>query len=72
MTILHFMTAVLGANLLTAMCIYGFLQVTREEREGREYSWLALGCVLFPFAMFLAGMISAGYSPTWLGAVAAQ
>lgn len=72
MNIIQMMTAVLGANLLTAMCIYGFLQVTREERDGREYSWLALGCVLFPLAFGILGMVSAGYYPTWLGALAAQ
>lgn len=69
---LEIMAAVLSANLLTVMCVYGFMQATREEKEGSGYSWLALGCILFPLVMGIVGMLSTGYLPPSLDALAAQ
>lgn len=66
------MTAFLGANLLTAMCVYGFVLVTREERSGTGPSWAGIACILFPLAMFVLGMLSSGYLPTALDALAAR
>ena len=65
-------TAVLVANLMTAMCIYGFIQITRDERSGNFPSWLGIGCALFPLIVGAAGFISSGYLPPYLDAVAAQ
>lgn len=72
MTFIGTLTAVLGANMLTAMFVYGLLQVTKEERSGREYSWFALGCCIFPLVMVLLGFFSVGHYPSWIGAIAAQ
>lgn len=65
-------TAVLGANLLTAMCVYGFVQASREERHGALPSWLSIGCVLFPLAMLVMGLLSSGHLPPSLDAIAAR
>ena len=71
MTIFEMMTAVLMANFLTIMFVYGAIQFTKDEKRG-DFSWYHWGLMGFPLAMGLLGLISAGYSPTWLGAVAAQ
>jgi hypothetical protein len=56
-------------NCLTLCLVWGF---SRSNKPDSEVSGLAILAVLIPIGIALAHFFSIGYSPTWLGAVAAQ
>lgn len=66
------LTAVLSANLLTAMFIYGGVLITKSERNGEPVSMVGIGCMLLPLAIVIMGHFSAGHLPPYLDALAAR
>lgn len=64
-------TAVLGANLLTVMFVYGGVQYSKKEKQG-EFSWIYWICLAFPIGMFLLGMAATEPLPPSLDALSAQ
>lgn len=56
-------------NCLTLSLLWGF---TRSNKPAEQVSGLAIVAVLIPLAIAVLHFVSIGYSPTWLGALAAQ
>lgn len=65
------MTAVLAANLFTAMFIYGAINFTKKEKEG-EWDWTYWGCIGLPLVLAVAGLIIGEELPLSPGEASAQ
>ncbi|AUQ64437.1 hypothetical protein PhaeoP51_03506 [Phaeobacter inhibens] len=71
MDFLGLTTAVLIANLLTAMFIYGCVQASREERAGGLPSWGSLAAIALPVLLGMAGLYLNSGPPQILAAATA-
>lgn len=71
MGVIHLMTAVFAANMLTVLFVYGAIQFTKREGRG-EFSWSNWILVAFPLGMLVLGLISAGAHPQFLDAVVSR
>lgn len=65
------LTAVLGANLLTAMFIWGALTYTKAESRN-EHLWGSWAMMALPLAVLMLGLLSTGELPPYFDAIAVQ
>lgn len=62
-------TAVLGGNLLTALCAWGLYEINKSENGA---SWIAYGAALLFPAFLIGGLLTIGELPPQFDALRAQ
>ena len=70
MDMLQMVAAVFAGNVMTAAFLVAFQHSNRQEYG--EHSWLVLAGLLLPLAFAILAVISTGYLPPFLAALAFQ